>query len=243
LASQIERLAVLQEQDQRLQKKTQTLEELRQRTTALLTEIETKEREAEDQQKRITESEIARRAAELQLRGEEDKIKEKRVRLNRIRNERELQLLRREIDAMKEANSKLEDEALQWIERIDREKDVFTQIQTHVEGLKGQIEQESARIAAEIAALETEVQSEQGERDALAAEIDADLRVRYERIFAKRNGFAVVEIRMGTCQGCHMHIPPHMSNQILSNVQQNTGVIFHCPHCGRILLRKLEPEG
>lgn len=243
MASQIELLAALQERDQRLQKKEQTLQELRQRTTTILSEIDAKQRAAEEQQQRITELELARRASELQLREEEEKIKEKRVRLNRIRNERELQSLRREIDSMKEANSKLEDEALQGLERIEGEKNLFVQIQTQIEELRGQIDRDAARIAAEIATLEEEVRLEQGERDALASQIDADLRSRYERIFAKRNGFAVVEIRAGTCQGCHMHIPPHMSNQILSNVQQNTGVIFHCPHCGRILLRKLESEG
>ena len=39
-----------------------------------------------------------------------------------------------------------------------------------------------------------------------------------------------------------MHIPPHMSNQIRSNIQQNTGVIFHCPHCGRVLYWRMESE-
>ena len=122
MASQIELLAALQEIDQRLQKKGQTLEELRQRTTAILSEINDKEREAAEQQQRVTESEVARRTAESQLREEEEKIKEKRVRLNRIRNERELQALRREIDSMKEANSKLEDDVLQLLERIEQEK-------------------------------------------------------------------------------------------------------------------------
>jgi uncharacterized protein len=242
LASQIELLAELQEIDQRLQKKGQTLEELRQRTTAILTEISNKEREAEEQRQRVTESEVARRTAESQLREEEEKIKEKRVRLNRIRNERELQALRREIDSMKEANSKLEDDVLQWLERIEREKNILTQTQTQVEGLKAQIETASAQIAVEVATLEEELRLEQSDRDKLAMQVDADLCARYERIFAKRSGLAVVEIRAGTCRGCHMRIPPHMDNQILSNVQQNTGMIFHCPHCGRILLRKLEPE-
>jgi predicted nucleic acid-binding Zn-ribbon protein len=52
----------------------------------------------------------------------------------------------------------------------------------------------------------------------------------------------VVEIRAGICQGCHMRIPPQMGNQIRSNIQQNTGVIFHCPHCGRILYWRAVPE-
>jgi hypothetical protein len=242
LASQIELLAALQEIDQRLQKKEQDLQELRQQTTGILSEIDTKERHIEEQQQTIKQLEANRRATELQLREEEDKIKEKRVRLNRIRNDRELQALRREIDSMKEANSKLEDEGIQLLEQIEREKNDLSQTLASIEELRRKIETEAEQVNAQIATLEEERQRECHEREKIVALIDADLRVRYERIFAKRGGIAVVEIRADTCQGCHMRIPPHMSNQILSNVRQNTGVIFHCPHCGRILLRKLEQD-
>jgi hypothetical protein len=242
LASQIDLLAALQKIDRRLQEKEHTLQELRQQTTAILSEISVKEREAEEQQQHITQLEANRRAIELQLREEEDKIKEKRVRLNRIRNDRELQALRREIDLMKEANSKLEEDALQLLEQIEQEKTTLAHIRAHIEELTARVGAESAQVNAQIAALEEEARLEHSEREKLAALVDADLYARYERIFARRGGLAVVEIRAGTCQGCHMRIPPHMGNQILSNVQQNTGVIFHCPHCGRILVWKLEQE-
>jgi predicted nucleic acid-binding Zn-ribbon protein len=242
LASQIDLLAALQKIDQRLQEKEQTLRELRQQTTAILSEISAKEREAEEQQQHITRLEANRRAIELQLREEEDKIKEKRVRLNRIRNDRELQALRREIDLMKEANSKLEEDALQLLEQIEREKTTLARIRAHIEELTARVGAEAAQVNAQIVVLEEETRLERSEREKLAALVDADLYARYERIFARRGGLAVVEIRAGTCQGCHMRIPPHMGNQILSNVQQNTGVIFHCPHCGRILVWKLEQE-
>jgi hypothetical protein len=242
LASQIELLTALQEIDQRLQKKEQSLQELRQQTTAILSEIDVKERQVEEKQQQIVQLEASRRATELQLREEEDKIKEKRVRLNRIRNDRELQALRREIDSMKEANSKLEDEGIQLLEQIEREKTNLSQTRASIEELKAKIDTEATQVSAQMAALEEERQRERNERERIAALIDVDLRVRYERIFAKRGGMAVVEIRAGTCQGCHMRIPPQMGNQILSNIQQHTGVIFHCPHCGRILVSKLEQD-
>ncbi len=240
MASQIDLLSALQEIDQRLQSKGLALQELRQQTTALFSEIQAKEREADTRQQRLLQLETNRRAAELQLRTEEEKIKEKRVRLNRIRNERELQALRREIDAMKETNSKLEEDALQLLEEIEKEKTALSQTQEQVEELKGKIDAEAARVDAQIATIQEELCMEQGGREDLASQIDPGQRTRYEQLFAKRGGWAIVEIRASTCQGCHMHIPPHMGNQILSNAQQNTGVIFHCPHCGRILVWKIE---
>ena len=49
-------------------------------------------------------------------------------------------------------------------------------------------------------------------------------------IFSRRGGLAVVEIRGGTCQGCRMHVPPQLFNQI----QRNEQVIL-CPSCQRML--------
>ena len=235
MATQIALLAALQEIDQRLQQKEHNLQELRQRVNVLVLEAATKEREAEERQQRINELETRHRAVEMQLKEEEAKIKEKRVRLNRIRNERELLALRREIDLMKEANGKLEDEVLVLMEQIEQEKILFAQMYTQIEELKSKIEQEAAQVEVRVATLEQEVQQERAEREHLVRSVAADLRARYERIFSRRGGVAVVEIRDGTCQGCHMRIPPHMCNQIQSNHLQSNGTIFQCPHCGRIL--------
>ncbi|MEW6300136.1 MAG: C4-type zinc ribbon domain-containing protein [Thermodesulfobacteriota bacterium] len=235
MATQIALLAALQEIDQRLHRKERELQELRQQVNAIVQEVASKEREAEERQQRINELEARHRAIEMQLKEEEAKIKEKRVRLNRIRNERELLALRREIDLMKEANGKLEDEALVLLEQIEREKPLLAEVSAQVDALKAKIGQETARIEGHVAALEKEVQQERAERERIVRGLDTDLCARYERIFSRRGGVAVVEIRDGTCQGCHMRLPPHMCNQIQGNYLQNHGTIFQCPHCGRIL--------
>jgi hypothetical protein len=235
LATQIALLAALQQVDQRLQRKERDLQELRQQVSAIVQEVASKEREAQERQQRINELETRHRVIEKQLKEEEAKIKEKRVRLNRIRNERELLALRREIDLMKEANGKLEDEALALLEQIEREKPLLAEICAQVEALKDQIGQETSRIEVRVAVLEQEVRQERAEREQIVRRLDAELCARYERIFSRRGGVAVVEIRDGTCQGCHMRLPPHMCNQIQSSYLQNQGTIFQCPHCGRIL--------
>ena len=235
MATQIALLAALQQVDQRLQRKERDLQELRQQVSAIVQEVASKEREAQERQQRINELETRHRVIEKQLKEEEAKIKEKRVRLNRIRNERELLALRREIDLMKEANGKLEDEALALLEQIEREKPLLAEICAQVEALKDQIGQETSRIEVRVAVLEQEVRQERAEREQIVRRLDAELCARYERIFSRRGGVAVVEIRDGTCQGCHMRLPPHMCNQIQSSYLQNQGTIFQCPHCGRIL--------
>jgi len=66
--------------------------------------------------------------------------------------------------------------------------------------------------------------------------VDGDLRRRYEMIFSRRGGVAVVAVRGGTCQGCHMNVPPQLFNLIQRNEQ-----LILCPNCQRMLF--WQPEG
>jgi len=243
LSTKIELLATLQDIDQRLRQKEQSLEELRQQLASLIGTVDAKAQEAQAQQQRIADLELRRRENERQLKEEEAKIKEKRVRQNRIRNDRELMAVRREIELMKEANGKLEEDGIHILDQLAQEQVRLAQTEAQAEELKAILATETARVETAIAALETEAQQERQERAAGARAIDADLCSRYDRIFAKRGGIAVVELRSDTCQGCYMRIPPQMSNQIRSSVQQQGETIFHCPHCGRILYWRPVPEG
>ena len=243
MSTPIDLLVALQEIDQRLRQKETTLQELRQQISVIASAVQTKEQEAVAQQSRLAELEARHRDTESQLKEEEGKIKEKRVRQNRIRNERELMAVRREIELMKEANEKIEEDGIRLLEQIEQEKTRLGQTQHEIEELKGKMAEETSRVETQISSLESEAQQERSEREKFARDIDADLCARYERIFAKRGGVVVVEIRADTCQGCYMRIPPHMSNQIRSSAQAQATTIFHCPHCGRMLHWRLTPEG
>jgi hypothetical protein len=56
--------------------------------------------------------EAQRAELESRLEAEETRIKDSRMRLNRVRNEREVMALRREIDVAKEANKLIEEQLL-----------------------------------------------------------------------------------------------------------------------------------
>src|SRR5207248_2875861 len=70
------------------------------------------------------------------------------------------------------------------------------------------------RIAGSVEELKTALAKGRMERDKLATEIDTTLRQRYEMIFGRRGGLAVVLAKSGTCQGCRMRIPPQLYNEI-----------------------------
>lgn len=97
------------------------------------------------------------------------------------------------------------------------------------------VQPEIALLEANKAALEEELRMAQEERLALVRRINASLLQEYERIFSHRGGVAIVELANGTCQGCHMHLPPQMCMEL----QRNPRLTF-CPHCHRILFVPVE---
>ena len=242
MATQIDLLATLQEIDQQLQRKELLLQELRQQVSAISSEMEKTEQAAEAQQQRVQELESKHRDAEGQLKLEEEKIKEKRVRLNRIRNERELLATQHEIEVMREGKSTLEDKTLALLEKLEKEREGLTQNLTRIEELKAHHQQEVSWADTQITVLEKETVQERTERGGLVKSLDGTLCSRYERIFAKCGGVAVVKIQDETCQGCHMRIPPHTCNQIQSSQLQQSEKIFYCPHCARIVYWPLSAE-
>src|SRR4030043_2039146 len=92
-----------------------------------LDEKQKAERERIEREKEKVESlEKARRQKEGQLALEQEKIKRAEGRMSEVKTNKEDQALLSEIDAMKEANSRMEEEILQVLEEIDElKKDVF----------------------------------------------------------------------------------------------------------------------
>jgi predicted nucleic acid-binding Zn-ribbon protein len=63
------------------------------------------------------------------------------------------------------------------------------------------------------------------------------LRSKYEQIFERRGGTAVVEARNGICQGCRMRVPPQLYNEL-----QRHRDIRNCPNCHRIIFWRAESD-
>ena len=87
-----------------------------------------------------------------------------------------------------------------------------------------------ANVKVRVDALKAELADARAGRDSVAQSLDARLRSKYENVFKRRAGLAVVTIVNGTCSGCHMYVPPQTINEI-----RKSGVIHVCPSCQRIL--------
>jgi predicted nucleic acid-binding Zn-ribbon protein len=231
----ISQLAALQEIDSQQREKTALVEELE----AAIAEAESRLAKQRD----LTHStqaerdlvEARRRELEAQLYVEEAKMKDRRMRLNRVRNEKELQALRREIELSKEANQQIEEEVLRLLESAETLNASAAEAERALAELEASATTKTAEQRARIEQVRRDVASEREVRTRMAAALDGDLLQKYEQIFKRRGGTAVVEVRNGTCLGCHMHLPPQFSNEL-----QRSRDVRLCPNCHRILFWRPE---
>lgn len=237
MRSQIELLAALQVIDQSLRAKTLELAEGEGRVAALVEAARAQTAAAGTARAEHTALTARQRDLEVKLGAAESKLKDRRMRITRIRNDKELGLAKRELEILKEEVDTLETELLTVMELVEAATAKHQELESVLAHLTAERDAEAPQIKERLAHLATEIERERAERTDLIRTVDGELRRRYEMIFSRRGGLAVVEVREGICQGCRMRVPPQLFNEI----QRNEQVIL-CPSCQRMLYWRTPTE-
>ena len=230
MPTKIEVLATLQLVDQSLRAKTRTVAEGEGRVAALEEAVSAQTAAASAARVELAALGARQRDLEGRLAAAEAKMKDRRMRMTRIRNDKELGLARREVDLLKEEIGTLETELMAVMEQVEGATAKLAGLDTELARLAAERDREASELRETLARLSSEIERERATRSELVQTIDGDLRRKYEMIFSRRGGLAVVEVRSGICQGCRMRVPPQLFNQI----QRNAEVIL-CPSCQRML--------
>ena len=228
--AQIEILASLQVVDREIKQQKGLKQGLLSELQAHEKEIQAKKREIELLTVTLSEKEKIRKEKDHVLQEEGKKTMDKRMRMNRIKNIKELQALQREIDQIKQNNSELEEGLIKILEEMDAIKENIKLKEEEMAKIQDEWQKKQGEMQARISGIDQAVSEASMRRQKIASQITRDLMSRYELIFARRGGTAVVEVAGGICQGCYMNIPPQLWNEIIRSEKVNL-----CPSCQRIL--------
>jgi len=230
LREEINRLMDLQVIDRQLKELEQSLTSIAGRVDELRVENQNNQAELDRLTEQDKEINTARKKAERELAEGEVRIRNKRMRLTLVRNDKELQALTHEIESLKDTNQRLETELLTSMEGADVRTARIKELTEAI--AKGKIDLTAAEkeIAAEVEELKGNIGKTRKAREKIAENIDAGLLSRYQMIFSRRAGVAVALAKGGTCQGCRMRLPPQLYNEIQKHLQ-----IHFCPNCQRVL--------
>jgi len=233
LRAQIEILASLQTVDREIKEQTDIKQGLLGDLDSKDKGIQAKKREIDSLTATFAEMEKLRVAKDRVFLDEGKKAVDKRMRMNRIKNIKELQALQREIDLMRQANGELEEELIKIMQQMDGIKAQMQTKEAEMAALNEEWEKQQQALGTQITGIDQAVTEAAIRRQSIAAQITGDLISRYELIFSRRGGTAVVEVSGGICQGCYMNIPPQLGNEIIRSDK-----VHLCPSCQRIVYIK-----
>jgi len=237
LPTQIEVLATLQVVDQSLRAKTLEVTEGERRVAALEEAVRAQTVGANAAREELGGLVAKQRDLEARLGAAEAKARDRRMRITRIRSDKELGLARRELELLKEETGVLETELVAVLELVEALSTKQRDVEARLAELTAERDTEAAALRETVARLAVEIERERAARTELVQNVDGDLRRKYEMIFSRRGGLAVVEVREGICQGCRMRVPPQLFNEIQRNAQ-----VIICPSCQRMLYWRAEAE-
>lgn len=235
--AQIEILATLQMVDREIKEQKGLKQGLLGELQIREKQIEVKKQEIGSLTAALAEKEKLRQDKDRALQEDGRKVMDKRMRMNRIKNVKELQALQREIDQIKQNSNEVEEALIQTLMEIDGIKANIKAKEDEMAEIQGGWQQKQQEMQSQITGIDRAVSEAATRRQTIAAQVTGDLISRYELIFSRRGGTAVVEVAGGICQGCYMNIPPQLWNEIIKSDK-----VHLCPSCQRILYCKPAAE-
>jgi predicted nucleic acid-binding Zn-ribbon protein len=186
---------------------------------------------------KLAETETWRKGHQDMIDRDREAMKSAQSKLNASKNSKEFSAASREVENKRKSASDREVELKKVLEQITATTVQLTARDADVQKLRDQLAESEAGMADQIAEIDAQLTEAKTSRDAARANVDKQWLKTYDTLSAKR-GYAVAPVIKGTCQGCHMALPPQLNN-ILARMES----IETCPRCGRLVYRKelLEP--
>jgi len=228
---QIVALVKLQKVDTETQKLQLFLKEVPVRIEMLDARLDKFVRSVEEDENVISELNKKYRTYESDVQTNLGKIQKSQDKLRSVKTNKEYQSSLKEIEDIKSKNSKIEDEMLEFLERIeDAEKDLnerkqrYSQIVDDANREKDSINRDTEIRQKDLAQLGSA-------RDVVADSLDGAIFDIFNRVKAKQaDGVAIAEVKDEVCQGCNLNIPPQMYIDL-----QHRNSLKNCPSCERII--------
>ncbi len=177
-----------------------------------------------------------RREKEREIEEERDKVERAKAKLMSIKTNKEYYAMLKEIDATKRGNTAREDELLGVLARYEEAEKRLAEFKAEVDEVGARYRERMVDIEARMATFDKEIAAIQAKKTEVASRIDLALARRFEMIFERRDGVAIVPARDQSCTGCHMNISPQ-----LFNLLQRDDRIYSCPNCNRIIYYEAAP--
>ena len=137
----------------------------------------------------------------------------------------------KEIGGVEREISSLEDKEIVLMEALEKGKTIESECGETLSGERAGIADELAELDERSAELLEQLEKVKADRARSAEQCDKSILQKYSRIMNNKRDFGVVMVEPGGhCGGCHMKLPPQVTNDA-----RNPTKIVACNFCGRIV--------
>ncbi len=178
---------------------------------------------------KATAARVAADQKQLQLKTGETKILDLRTKLNTCNTNREYQALLEQIAADEMANSVLEDEILEALDKIEQLQVSVSEAEQGVEKSKAELTKVEQQINSTADSLKSDIERIRQELANAEQQLPSDFRPEYDRMVKAKGAESMAEVENDCCSGCHQQITPNLLNKLLMSQ------VVCCTSCARLL--------
>ena len=228
--SELEQLLVLQDRQQKIRQIQTEIKTLPLERAHLQSQLAATAAGVESLKQKGRQVEVERKKLELDVGTRTESISRLKTQQYQTRKNDEFQAIGHEIERYENEIRKLEDQELELMIEVDKLKGEIEAADKSARATKESISRQLTDLETKSNALGSQQQELETEREAIAAQIDADLLDQFERLFNSKGDAAVVAVEHGVCTGCHMKVTTATASRVKAGKE-----IVSCENCGRIL--------
>ena len=194
-------------------------------------ELKAFEQTIADESSRVGELKKEYRGYESDALMNRSMIQKSQEKLGVVKTNKEYQSFLKEIEELEVRNSRIEDDMLECLERIDQAENSIATINNEYLLASDRISREKEIARQEMEQEEKRLDQLNSERDKITNMVDPDLLERYRTVKKYHaDGRAIVPAKNSVCLGCNVNIPPQEYNEL-----QRCDSLKFCPNCQRII--------
>ncbi len=184
----------------------------------------------------IKEMEKTRGGLVQEIRLISGQIDRSRERLQRARNEREVNAAERELDELRKLQRERDDEIKKLVVLTEAARTSIQEAEERKGELDTRLEGSLEGKTKIIADLEESLNTNHQAREEAAGKLPRLVLRRYESMH-QRGKVPIAKTHDGTCLGCYVQLPPMMFHNMLSRIE-----FEECPNCHRIIYYEPPPS-
>ncbi len=231
MAHPLEALLVLQEKDRKIAKLQREIRDIPARKADIEKQLEgvkTKLAQARDVLKKNAAD---LKQLEVEVGSLRDKITKYKQQQMEAKNNEQYRAFLQEIAAAEKLISGLEDREMVLMEQAEAAKKVIAEREAELKEEEGGVSEEKEMLEDRLKTVQENLNNLLADRGRITSTVNPALLSKYERLFKNKGDFAVVQVEKDHCSGCHMRLPPQVTNDAL-----NPAKLVICNFCGRMLI-------